>query len=159
MARSVSGSPKKPTKPANKTRKSRSSVSESVSPRKPPAKSPAVKKKKATTKAKTTSEDTDDEKTPAARISWDLDKYPHRQDRLLDALEKDVGRRVKLFSDSNEAAKADGRKKKTGKTAKTNIYNQIAKEVFEKDDDEAVRQDVVANPARYGKAVDNFLAR
>ena len=110
------------------------------------------------------SEASDDElKEPAtdaalkapARIVWD--KYPERTERLLDYLDAHPDVTIKLFRDSTQVAKSEGRTKLTAKSNKTTGYLQVADGIFSIDDDEAVWADFAANPNKYAKAVDNHI--
>lgn len=90
-----------------------------------------------------------------ARVVWD--KYPKRTERLLDYLDAhpDVG--IKLFGDSTQAAKLEGRSKLTAKSNKAAAYLQVADGIFSIDDDAGVRSDFATNPNKYAKAVDNYI--
>lgn len=90
-----------------------------------------------------------------ARIVWD--KYPERTERLLDYLDTHTDVAIKLFGDSTQAAKSEGRSKLTAKSNKGTAYLQVAEGVFSIDDDEAVRADFLKNPSKYAKAVDNYI--
>jgi hypothetical protein len=89
------------------------------------------------------------------RVVWD--KYPERTERLLDYLDAhpDVG--IKLFGDSTQTAKLEGRSKLTAKSNKAAAYLQVADGIFSIDDDAAVRADFATNPNKYAKAVDNYI--
>jgi hypothetical protein len=91
-----------------------------------------------------------------ARIVWD--KYPERTERLLDYLDARPDVALKLFGDSTQAAKSDGRSKLTAKSNKAAAYLQLAEAIFSIDKDGAVRADFAANPNKYAKAVDNYIA-
>jgi len=90
-----------------------------------------------------------------ARVIWD--KYPERTERLLDYLDAHPDVTIKLFGDSIQAAKSDGRSKLTAKSNKTTAYLQVADGVFSIDDDVAVRTDFMTNPNKYAKAIDNYI--
>jgi hypothetical protein len=90
-----------------------------------------------------------------ARVTWD--KYPERTERLLDFLDAHPDVAIKLFGDSTQAAKSEGRSKLTAKSNKGAAYLQVADGIFSVDDDVAVRTDFVANPTKYAKAVDNYI--
>jgi hypothetical protein len=93
-------------------------------------------------------------KTPA-RVVWD--KYPERTERLLDYLDAHSDVAIKLFGDSTQVAKLEGRTKMTAKSNKGAAYLQVAAGVFSVDDDAAVRADFATNPNKYAKAVDNYI--
>jgi hypothetical protein len=116
-------------------------------------------------KTATVTEASDDEpEEPAAgvitlkipgRIVWD--KYPERTERLLDFLDAHPDVAIKLFGDSTQAAKSEGRSKLTAKSNKGAAYLQLADGIFSIDDDAAVRSDFATNPNKYAKAVDNYI--
>jgi hypothetical protein len=89
------------------------------------------------------------------RIVWD--KYPERTERLLDFLDTHPDVAIKLFGDSTQAAKSEGRNKLTAKSNKGVAYLQLADGIFSIDDDAAVRADFTTNPNKYAKAVDNYV--
>jgi hypothetical protein len=89
------------------------------------------------------------------RVVWD--KYPARTERLLDYLDAYPDVAIKLFGDSTRAAKSEGRSKMTAKSNKATGYMQLAEGVFSVDDDSVVRDDFNSNPAKYAKAVDNYI--
>jgi hypothetical protein len=91
-----------------------------------------------------------------ARIVWD--KYPERTERLLDFLDAHADVAIKLFGDSTQAAKLEGRSKMTAKSNKAAAYLQVADGIFSIDEDEGVRADFATNPTKYAKAVDNYIA-
>ena len=93
-------------------------------------------------------------KTPA-RVVWD--KYPERTERLLDYLDAHSDVAIKLFGDSTQVAKSEGRTKLTAKSNKVGAYLQVADGIFSVDDDAAVRADFATNPSKYAKAVDNYI--
>ena len=70
-----------------------------------------------------------------ARVVWD--RYPMCTEHLLNYLDThpDV---AKLFGDSTQAAKLEGRSKVTAKSNKSTGYLQVAEGVFSIDDNEAV---------------------
>jgi hypothetical protein len=122
-----------------------------------------VRRKTAAAKASEAqqSESSDDEvEEPAlkapARIVWD--KYPERTECLLDYLDTHPDVAIKLFGDSTQAAKLEGRSKLTAKSNKAAGYLLVAEGIFSIDDDPAVRADFTANPNKYAKAVDNYLS-
>jgi hypothetical protein len=90
-----------------------------------------------------------------ARVVWD--KYPIRTERLLDYLDAHPEVSIKLFGDSTQAAKSEGRLKLTAKSNKAAAYLQVADSIFSVDDDAAIRADFATNPAKYAKAVDNYI--
>jgi hypothetical protein len=90
-----------------------------------------------------------------ARVVWD--KYPERTERLLDYLDAHPDVAIKLFGDSTQAAKLEGRSKLTAKSNKGAAYLQVADGIFSIDDDLAVRADFATNPNKYAKAVDNYI--
>jgi hypothetical protein len=90
-----------------------------------------------------------------ARVVWD--KYPERTERLLDFLDAHPDVAIKLFGDSTQVAKLEGRIKLTAKSNKAAAYLQVADGVFSVDDDAAVRADFATNPNKYAKAVDNYI--
>jgi hypothetical protein len=89
------------------------------------------------------------------RIVWD--KYPERTERLLDYLDAHPDVAIKLFGDSTQAAKSEGRSRMTAKTNKAAAYLQLADGIFSIDDDEAIRADFGTNPNKYAKGVDNYI--
>ncbi|KAI0285550.1 hypothetical protein BC826DRAFT_873268, partial [Russula brevipes] len=80
-----------------------------------------------------------------------------RTERLLDYLDTHPEVAIKLFGDSTQAAKSEGRSKLTAKSNKSTAYLQVSDGVFSIDDDPAVRADFAANPNKYAKAVDNYI--
>ena len=90
-----------------------------------------------------------------ARVVWD--KYPERTERLLDFLDTHPDVAIKLFGDSTQAAKSEGRSKLTAKSNKGAAYLQLADGIFSIDRDAAVRADFGNNPNKYAKAVDNYI--
>ena len=90
-----------------------------------------------------------------ARVVWD--KYPERTERLLDYLDAHPDVAIKLFGDSTQAAKSEGRSKLTAKSNKGTGYLQVADGVFSIDDDVAIRTDFATNPTKYAKAIDNYI--
>ncbi|KII83076.1 hypothetical protein PLICRDRAFT_64608, partial [Plicaturopsis crispa FD-325 SS-3] len=82
-----------------------------------------------------------------------------RTERILDYLDEHPDIRQKLFSDSVEDAKAENRKKRTGKTPKSHFHGLIANAVFSVDADRNCRQDFAAHPEKYAKSIDNYLTR
>jgi hypothetical protein len=90
-----------------------------------------------------------------ARVVWD--KYPERTERLLDYLDAHTDVAIKLFGDSTQAAKLEGRSKMTAKSNKAAGYLQVAEGIFSIDDDAAIRADFTNNPNKYAKAVDNYI--
>lgn len=93
-------------------------------------------------------------KIPAC-VVWD--KYPERTERLLDFLDAHPDVAIKLFGDSTQVAKLEGRTKLTAKSNKAAAYLQVADGIFSVDDDAAVRADFATNPNKYAKAVDNYI--
>ncbi|KAK7467555.1 hypothetical protein VKT23_004608 [Stygiomarasmius scandens] len=166
MARSPSKSPSKsPQKLRNKQKKARTKVSGPATTRSPATSNstPSNSAKKTLRGRRTVKDKEDDDTiTPGSaasgpRISWDKDLT--RTDRLLDKLENDVSLRNKLFSDSSENAKSEGRRKQVSKTGKLDLHRVLAKAVFENDAKEDVREDYKANPDKYAKSVENYLGR
>ncbi|KAN0118820.1 hypothetical protein V8E52_004931 [Russula decolorans] len=90
-----------------------------------------------------------------ARVVWD--KYPERTERLLDYLDVHPDVAIKLFGDSTQVAKLEGRSKLTAKSNKGAAYLQVADGIFSIDNDAAVRADFKTNPNKYAKAVDNYI--
>ena len=74
-------------------------------------------------------------------------------------MENNPVERQKLFSDSNQAAKEQDRKKVTGKTPKSFWYQKIAEHVFSVDEDPATCSDFQLSPGWYAKSVDNLITR
>lgn len=89
------------------------------------------------------------------RIVWD--KYPERTERLLDYLDAHPDVALKLFGDSTQAARLEGRAKLTAKSNKGTAYLQVADGIFSVDNDPAVRADFATNSSKYAKAVDNYI--
>ena len=90
-----------------------------------------------------------------ARVVWD--KYPERTERLLDFLDAYPEVATKLFGDSTQAAKSEGRSKLTAKSNKGAAYLQVAEGIFSIDNDKAIQADFTTNPNKYAKAVDNYI--
>jgi hypothetical protein len=90
-----------------------------------------------------------------ARVVWD--KYPERTERLLDYLDVHPDVAIRLFGDSTQAAKTEGRSKLTAKSNKNAAYLQVAEGIFSIDESSAVRADFKNNPSKYAKAVDNYI--
>lgn len=97
----------------------------------------------------------DEETSGPGRLSW----TDARTERAISWLEDNPVDRQKLFSDSTQAAKDQGRKKVMGKTPKAHFYAKIAEAVFLVDEDPLVRADWERDPTRYTKSVDNLLTR
>lgn len=89
------------------------------------------------------------------RVVWD--KYPERTERLLNYLDAHSDVAIKLFGDSTQVAKSEGRTKLTAKSNKAAAYLQVADGIFSIDNDAGVRADFAANPNKYAKAVDNYI--
>ncbi|EGO00142.1 hypothetical protein SERLA73DRAFT_122218 [Serpula lacrymans var. lacrymans S7.3] len=79
-------------------------------------------------------------------------------DRLLDWLEQNVQKRHLLFSNSQEDANKESRKKGQAKSSKVTIHGEIAQFVFSGDRDPVICSTLKANPGRFAKAVDNHIA-
>ncbi|KAN0105459.1 hypothetical protein V8E52_011011 [Russula decolorans] len=90
-----------------------------------------------------------------ARVVWD--KYPECTERLLDYLDAHPDVAMKLFGDSTQTAKLEGRSKMTAKSNKAAAYLQVADGIFSVDHDPGVRADFASNPNKYSKAVDNYI--
>lgn len=88
-------------------------------------------------------------------IVWD--KYPERTEHLLDYLNAHPDVTLKLFGDSTQAARLEGRTKLTAKSNKGTAYLQVADGIFSVDNDPAVRADFATNPSKYAKAADNYI--
>jgi hypothetical protein len=101
-----------------------------------------------------TQADTPTLKAPV-RVVWD--KYPERTERLLDYLDTHSDVAIKLFGDSTQAARSEGRSKLTAKSNKAAAYLQVADGIFSIDENPAVRADFTTNPSKYAKAVDNYI--
>jgi hypothetical protein len=80
-----------------------------------------------------------------------------QSERLLDYLDAHPDVAIKLFGDSTQAAKSEGRSKLTAKSNKITGYLQVAEGVFSIDNDVAVRTDFATNPSKYAKAIDNYI--
>jgi hypothetical protein len=97
--------------------------------------------------------------TPALKVPvcivWD--KYPERTEHLLDYLDAHPDVAVKLFRDSTQAAKLEGRSKLTAESNKGAAYLQLADGIFSVDNDPAIRGDFTTNPSKYAKAIDNYI--
>lgn len=89
-------------------------------------------------------------------VSWAKDLS--RTERLIIWLEQNVTDRQKLFSDSSQDAKKEGRKQRVATGAKSKYHVLIATAVFSVDADPKVREDFQGNTTKYGKAVENRLA-
>jgi hypothetical protein len=64
---------------------------------------------------------------------------------------------IKLFGNSIQTAKLEGRFKLTAKSNKGAVYLQLANGIFSINDDPAIRADFVMNPNKYAKAIDNYF--
>jgi hypothetical protein len=71
-----------------------------------------------------------------ARVVWD--KYPERTERLLDYLDAHPDVAIKLFRDSTQTAKLEGRSKMTAKSNKAAAYLQVMDGIFSVDHDPGV---------------------
>lgn len=91
----------------------------------------------------------------AVRIYWDKDAT--RTDRLLDWLDDNPADRQKLFSDSSQDARVEGRKRRVAKGSKTHFYTRMAAAVFSVDAKKDIRDNFGANPDKYAKSVENQL--
>jgi hypothetical protein len=103
----------------------------------------------------------DKTRTPAApvrgRIVWDIP----RTHRLIDWLEQNPIERHKLFSDSTQDARAEGRSRHVGKTSKSSYYSKIAKAVFSVDADPVIRStfdSTDGDDGRFCRAVENRVS-
>ena len=95
---------------------------------------------------------------PAAppRLVWDA----KRTDRLVQWLEDNVEDRQRLFSDSAQDAKEQGRRSRTAKTSKTSFHLKMAEYIFSVDEDERIRDYVKLHGAkRYIKVVENHISK
>ena len=90
-----------------------------------------------------------------AHVVWD--KYPEHTERLLDYLDAHLDVTIKLFGDSTQAAKSEGRIKLTVKLNKAAAYLQVTNGVFSIDGDAGVWADFTTNPNKYAKAIDNYI--
>ncbi|KAJ7576720.1 hypothetical protein C8J56DRAFT_398656 [Mycena floridula] len=125
---------------------------------KPPSRASVRKRRPSKKVAPADSEDEgEDGKKAAVRVNWKKDLT--RGQRVLDWLDENPDQRHKLFSDSTETAKEEGRTKKTAKTSKTAIHALIAKAVFTVDADPLVRDEYAENPGKYVTAVGNFFTQ
>ncbi|EGN92184.1 hypothetical protein SERLA73DRAFT_173042, partial [Serpula lacrymans var. lacrymans S7.3] len=87
-------------------------------------------------------------------IKWTAD----RTDRLLDWLEQNVEKRHLLFSDSQEDATKESRKKGQAKSSNMVLHGELAQYVFGVESDPTICATLKSDPARYTKAVDNHLS-
>ncbi|EGO19322.1 hypothetical protein SERLADRAFT_479764, partial [Serpula lacrymans var. lacrymans S7.9] len=87
-------------------------------------------------------------------IKWTAD----RTDRLLDWLEQNVEKRRLLFSDSQEDATKESRKKGQAKSSKVVLHGELAQYVFGVESDPTICATLKSDPVRYTKAVDNHLS-
>lgn len=91
----------------------------------------------------------------AKRFTW----TPERTDRLLNWLDDHPDDRLKLFSDSVQDAREQGRNRAVGKTVKGPFYVQIAKDIFSQDEDPFVKEQASNSAqAKYAKIVENRIA-
>ena len=90
-----------------------------------------------------------------ARVVWN--KYPEHTEHLLDYLDAHPDITIKLFGDSTQAAKLEGRTKLTAKSNKAAAYLQVTDGVFSIDGDAGVQADFTTNPNKYAKAVNNYI--
>ena len=90
-----------------------------------------------------------------AHVVWD--KYPERTEHLLDFLDTHPDVAIKLFGDSTQTAKSEGRSKLTAKSNKAAAYLQVADGIFSVDCDAGVWADFVTNPNKYAKAINNNI--
>jgi hypothetical protein len=81
-----------------------------------------------------------------------------RTDRLLDWIESNPIERLRLFSDSTQAAIMEDRMQEVIKTTKSVIHGKIAKYVFENDHDMEIRADYARDSQRYLKSVESRLS-
>lgn len=92
------------------------------------------------------------------KVIWDGDRLDTRRtDRLIDWLENNPSDRHKLFSDSTQDARAQGRRREVGKTHKSFYYAKIAQHVFQNDGNPQYRAEYAVNPQKYAKSVENRL--
>ncbi|EGO20381.1 hypothetical protein SERLADRAFT_411240 [Serpula lacrymans var. lacrymans S7.9] len=80
-------------------------------------------------------------------IEWTSERI----DCLLDWLEQNVQKRHLLFSDSQEDANKESRKKGQAKPSKVTIHGEIAQFVFSGDRDPIIHSTLKANPGRLEK--------
>ena len=90
-----------------------------------------------------------------ARVVWD--KYLKCMKHLLDNLDTHPDVAIKLFGDSTQTAKSEGRSKLTAKSNKASAYLQVADGIFSIGNDAAVRADFGTNPNKYTKAINNYI--
>jgi hypothetical protein len=88
-------------------------------------------------------------------IVWD--KYPKCTECLLAFLDSHQNVAIKLFSNSTQTAKQEGRSKMTAKSNKGAAYLQVAEGIFSINEDTGVRADFLINPSKYAKAIDNYI--
>lgn len=89
-------------------------------------------------------------------VSWT--KHVSHTKRLIDWLKQNVADRQKLFSDSSQDAKAEGRKQHVANGAKSKYHLSIATAVFSVNANAKFRADLNANPNKYIKAIENRIA-
>ncbi|KAG6379442.1 hypothetical protein JVT61DRAFT_11918 [Boletus reticuloceps] len=68
----------------------------------------------------------------ASKIFWEK-AYAYRTDRFIEWCQDNPAKRVKLFSDSTQDAREEGRTRVQLNTAKKNTYQELAQYVFEND--------------------------
>ena len=85
---------------------------------------------------------------PKAPVHIVWDKYPERTERLLDYLDAHPDVALKLFGDSTQAARLEGRAKLTAKSNKGTTYLQVADGIFSVDNDPAVWADFATNSSK-----------
>lgn len=83
-----------------------------------------------------------------------------RVEALLSFLDERPDVRIKLFSDSTEAAREEGRSKRVAKSPKMVMYRLVAAGVFSIDEDENYRLAYAADKTdKYAKACENVVGR
>jgi hypothetical protein len=156
MAKTKARAAKSPKKPRTEASRAGSTGGKRTGPSRKPA--PARASEGPTESSNGEAEEPNGNAAPLrtpGRVVWD--KYPERTERLLNFLDVNHDVAIKLFGDSTQVAKLEGRSKMTAKSSKATAYQQLANGIFSVDENPAVRADFKANSTKYAKAVDNYI--
>lgn len=86
-------------------------------------------------------------------ILWDKKPYHPRTARLIEWCKINEDARLKIFSDSSKDAKQEGRRRQQMSTQKNAYLQQLAKAIFQEDEDPVIREHFRTNPLAFVKPV------
>ncbi|KDQ49005.1 hypothetical protein JAAARDRAFT_144090 [Jaapia argillacea MUCL 33604] len=101
--------------------------------------------------------DDDVKKTRAKPVEWN--EHPEWTNKAIAYLIQFPAFRIKLFSDSTSDANKDGRRKLTAKDPKNQLYAELAKAVFENNEDEEIRNEYTQDMQRFGRSTQLHFGR